>query len=134
MERIVVERANDDLWVRKTLKTLVWSAQNRLISSKICLENNHKIGRFLPIAFWWSLLWKLLRNYGEIGRFFREFVPKHPAKFDFFFQDLSEALFIPLDSNNSLSIISPLSSHTVIHLLDLTTEEGLATLSVMKKG
>ena len=22
---------------------------------KICLENNHKIGRFWPIAFWWSL-------------------------------------------------------------------------------
>ena len=36
--------------VRKTLKTLVWSAQNRLISSEICLENNHKIGRFLPIV------------------------------------------------------------------------------------
>ena len=29
--------------VRKTLKTL----------SEICLENNHKIGCFLPIAFWW---------------------------------------------------------------------------------
>ena len=37
--------------VRKTLKTLVWSVQNRLISSEICLENNYKIGRFLPIAF-----------------------------------------------------------------------------------
>ena len=41
LERIVVERANDDLC----------SAQNRSISSDICLENNHKIGRFLPIAF-----------------------------------------------------------------------------------
>ena len=37
--------------VRKMLKTLVWSAQSRSISSKICLENNHKTGRFLPIAF-----------------------------------------------------------------------------------
>ena len=37
--------------LRKTLKMLVWSAQNRSISSKICPENNHKIGRFLPIAF-----------------------------------------------------------------------------------
>ena len=27
-----------------------------------------------------------------ISRFFREFVPKNPAKFDFFVQDLSEAL------------------------------------------
>ena len=78
--------------VRKTLKTLVWSAQNRSISREICLENNHKIGRFLPIAVWWSLFWKLPRNYCEIGRFFLEFVPKNPTKFDFFFHDLSEAL------------------------------------------
>ena len=50
--------------VRKTLKTLVWSAQNRSISSEIiCLQNNHKIGRFLPIAFWWSLPRKLPWNW-----------------------------------------------------------------------
>jgi len=55
--------------VRKTLKTLVWSAQNWSICSKICLENSH-----------------------EIGHFFCEFVPKNPAKFDFFFHNLSEAL------------------------------------------
>ena len=78
--------------VRKTLKTLVWSAQNRLISREICLENNHKIGCFLPIAVWWSLFWKLSRNYCEIGQFFLEFVPKNPMKFDFFFHNLSEAL------------------------------------------
>ena len=46
LRRIVVERANDNLcW--KNIK----NASKRLISSKICLENNHKIGRFLPIAF-----------------------------------------------------------------------------------
>ena len=78
--------------VRKTLKTLVWSEQNRLISREICLENNHKIGCFLLIAVWWSLFWKLSRNYCEIGRFFLEFVPKNPMKFDFFFHNLSEAL------------------------------------------
>ena len=78
--------------VRKTLKMLVWSAQNPSISSKICLENNHKIGRFLPIAFWWSLPQKLLWNSREIDRFFCEFVPENPAKFDFFFRELSEAL------------------------------------------
>ena len=77
--------------VRKTLKRLVWSAQNRLISSEICLESNHKIGRFLPNSFQWSLPRKLPRN-SRIGRFFREFVPKNPVKFDFFFRDLSEAL------------------------------------------
>ena len=49
--------------VRKTLKTLVWSAQHRSISSKICLENNHKIGRFLLIAFWWSLPWNFPWNW-----------------------------------------------------------------------
>ena len=38
--------------VRKTLKMLVWLAQNRSISDEIYLENNYKIGRFLPIAFW----------------------------------------------------------------------------------
>ena len=82
LKRIVVERANDDLC----------SAQNRSISSEICLENNHKIGRFLPITFLWSLPRKLPRNSREIGRFFSEFVPQNPAKFDFFFRDLSEAL------------------------------------------
>ena len=78
--------------VRKTLKTLVWSAQNRSISSEICLENNLKITLFLAIAFWWSLPWNFPRNSLEIGRFFCEFVAKNPAKFDFFLRDLSEAL------------------------------------------
>ena len=61
-------------------KTLVWSVQSRLIHSKICLENNHKIRRFLPIAFWRSLPRKLPRNYRyrKIGRFFCKFVPKNP--------------------------------------------------------
>ena len=71
---------------------LVWLAQNQSISGEIYLENSHKIGRFLPIAFWWSLTRKLQRNSREMGRFFREFVPKNHAKFDFFFHDLSEAL------------------------------------------
>ena len=71
--------------VRKTLKMLV---QNRSISREICLENNHKIGRFLPITFGEVCP----ENSREISRFFREFVPKNPTKFDFFFRDLSEAL------------------------------------------
>ena len=41
--------------VRKKLKTLVWSAKNRVISSEICAENNHKISRFVLIAFRRSL-------------------------------------------------------------------------------
>ena len=37
--------------VKKTLKMLVWSAQNQSISNKVFPENNHKIGFFLPIDF-----------------------------------------------------------------------------------
>ena len=69
--------------VRKTLKTLVSSVQNRSISSEICPENNHKIDRFLPIAFCWSLPRTFPWYCREIGQFFPEFVPKNPAKFDF---------------------------------------------------
>ena len=54
--------------VRKTLKTLVWSAQNQSISSEIFPENNDKIGRFLPIVFRWSLP----ENSREISPFSRE--------------------------------------------------------------
>ena len=49
--------------VRKTLKTLVWSAQNQLISSEICPENNHKIRCFFT------------------NRFPAKFAPKIPTKF-----------------------------------------------------
>ena len=77
--------------VRKTLKTLVWSAHNRSISSEICPENNHKIH-----CFFYQLLsgQVCLENSREIGQFFRDFVPKNPAKFDFFFREISEALHI----------------------------------------
>ena len=88
--------------VRKTLKMLVWSAQNRSISSEICVENNHKIGRFLLIAFWWSLPQKLQRNSREISRFFREFVPNNPAKFDFFFH----VIYNPLYNSNGHKRVS----------------------------
>ena len=63
--------------VRKTLKTLVWSAQNRSISNGVFPENNHKIGLFWPLDFRLSLP----ENSCEIGRFFGEFAPKNPAKF-----------------------------------------------------
>ena len=75
LERTVVERANDGLcW--KNIKnaglvsakpidllkiTTKWAFFDRLIFGYVCLENS-----------------------GEIGRFFRKFVPKNPAKFDFF--------------------------------------------------
>jgi len=37
--------------VRKTLKMLVWSAQNRSIPNEICPENNHKIHCFFTDCF-----------------------------------------------------------------------------------
>ena len=40
---------------------------------------------FLPIAFRPSLPRKFPRNSSEIGRFFHDFVPKNPVKFDIFF-------------------------------------------------
>ena len=93
--------------VRKTLKRLVWSAQNRSISSQICLENNHKIGCFFTDCFSVKFAPK---NSREISRFFREFVPKNPAKFDFFFRDLSEALLTrqtPLHQQKGVQISVP---------------------------
>ena len=49
--------------VRKTLKTLVWSAQNQSISNEVFPENNHKICFFWPSDFQLSLPWKFLRNW-----------------------------------------------------------------------
>ena len=65
---------------RKTLKMLVWSAQNRSICDEIFPENNHKIGLFYQLIF--SDVCP--ENCREIGRFIREFAPKNPVKFDFF--------------------------------------------------
>ena len=48
--------------VRKTLKTLVWSAQNRSIYHKVFPENKHKISLFWPIDFCLSLPRKFLWN------------------------------------------------------------------------
>ena len=48
--------------VGRTLKTQVWSAQNRSISNEVFPENNHKIGLFWPIDFRLSLLRNFLRN------------------------------------------------------------------------
>ena len=81
---------------------------NRPIFLRICPENpskfdffplkSRKIGRFLS-KFWLfsheisrflSEFWLFPR---EIGRFFREFAPENPAKFCFFFREISEALY-----------------------------------------
>ena len=59
---------------------LVWSAQNQLITSEICPENKHKIGHFYRLLF--SEVYP--ENSCKISWFFCKFVPKNPAKFDFF--------------------------------------------------
>ena len=84
----------------------VWSLSNAIKASSF-IENFPQISA-KPIAFQRNLLGKLPRNgpfftnrfsaklasenSREIGRFFHEFVPENPAKFDFFFRDLPEAL------------------------------------------
>ena len=85
----------------------VWSLSNAIKASSF-IENIPQISA-KPIAFQRNLLEKLSRNRPffiivfsetgpensrEIGRFFREFVPENPAKFDFFFCDLPEALSV----------------------------------------
>ena len=75
LERTVVERANDGLcW--KNIKNA------GLVSGKPIdlLKITTKSAFFDRLIFGYVCL----ENSGEIGRFFREFVPKNPAKFDFF--------------------------------------------------
>ena len=74
--------------VRKTLKTLVWSAQNQSIPREMCPNITTK-----STVFYRLLSGQVCpKNSHKISSFFRDFVPKNPAKFDFFFHDLSEAL------------------------------------------
>ena len=60
------------------------SEQNQSLSSEICSGSSHEIGRSLPVVFQLNWLRKFPQNSREIGRFFHEFVPKNPAKSDFF--------------------------------------------------
>ena len=75
--------------VRKTLKTLVWSALNQSISSEIFPENNHKIRRFCtdysPAKFAPKIPAKSANFSGILSQKSREIW--------LFFLDLSEALF-----------------------------------------
>ena len=87
--------------VIKTLKILVWSAQNRSISSEICLENNHKIGRFLLIAFWWSLPRKLPRNPPKSADFSANLSLKIPRNLTFLPRPIRSPLRKYASFNNS---------------------------------
>ena len=71
--------------VRKTLKTLVWSTQNRSISSDVFPENNHKIRRFFTDCFPTKLVLKIPAKFREIGRFSAILSLKIPRNLTFFF-------------------------------------------------
>ena len=80
LERIVVERANDDLCLKNDKNA-------GLISQSISSEFSLKITTKFTV-FYQLFLRKVsppLKKNQEIGQFFWEFVPKNPAKFDLFF-------------------------------------------------
>ena len=86
--------------VRKMSKMLVWSAQNRFLA-KFTLKITTKSAVFYRLLFG-----KVCpENSREISQFFREFIGKNPAKFDFFFRDLSEALNTSYGHCHSFSVI-----------------------------
>ena len=74
--------------VRKTLKMLVWSAQNRSTPNEVFPEKYHKIALFWPIDFRLSLPRKFLRN----RSIFQQICPYKFREIWLFFRDLSEAL------------------------------------------
>ena len=76
--------------VRKTLKTLVWSAQNRSISSEICPENNHKIRRFFTDCFPAKFAPKIPAKWANFSVILSLKIPLNLT----FFRYLSEALVI----------------------------------------
>ena len=89
----VKKRKTDRFLAKFALKITTKSAVfYRLLFGEVCPENSR-----------------------EIGRFFREFVPKNPAKFDFFFRDLSEALLrqAPLHQQKGVQIFCPPENENV---------------------
>ena len=70
--------------VRKTLKTLVWSTQNRSISSDVFPENSHKIRRFFTDCFPTKFVLKIPAKFREIGRFSAILSLKIPRNLTFF--------------------------------------------------
>ena len=75
--------------VKKTLNNAGHIDAELIDFSEICQKKSSKIGCFLLIVSWRSFPPKISH---EIGRFFREFAPENPAKFCFFFREISEAL------------------------------------------
>ena len=75
--------------VRKTLQILVWSGQNRSISSEIFPENNLKIRRFCTHCFPAKFAPKIPAKSADFSAILSLTIPRNMT----FFCDLSEALF-----------------------------------------
>ena len=71
---------------------LVWSAQNRSISSEICPENNHKIYRFFSDCFPAKFAQKILAKSANFSAILSLKIPRNLT----FFRNLSEALIIAI--------------------------------------
>ena len=77
--------------VRKMLKTLVCSAQNRSFSSEICLENNPKIGRFFYRLF---IVKFALKFSVKLANFSTYLSPKIPQNLTFFYMTYQKSWWI----------------------------------------
>ena len=75
-----------------SLKTFLKSAQNQSLSSKICSRSSHKNRPFFTNHFSAKLASKIPAKFPRNRPFFPRIWPWNPAKFDFFFRDLPEAL------------------------------------------
>ena len=82
------------IYVRDCIPLVSLLFTGLLIFHTVALKITTKAAVFLPIAFQPSLPRKFPRNSCENSSFFRDFVPLNPAKFDFFFRDQSEALYL----------------------------------------
>ena len=67
--------------VKKTLNNAGHIDAKLIDFSEICLKKSSEIGCFLLIISWRSFPPEISR---QIGRFFLEFAPENPSKFDFF--------------------------------------------------
>ena len=76
---------------------LVKSAQNQSISSEICTENSHEIGRFY-LLFFGEVSPENFRETPAISADFSANLSKNSAKLDFFLRDRSDALKLLLNS------------------------------------
>ena len=80
--------------VRKTLKTLVWSAQTGSISCEICPENNHKIPCFFTDCFPAKFALKIPAKFPRNRPIFLRFCSQKSREIWLFFCELSEAMYM----------------------------------------